>query len=73
MSVGEPNPLAFQMLTKDSILFCQVGHDVLLLAIEPPSQRNDDELPRVKDHRRYFTVSPALQAGQSGSFEAPPN
>jgi hypothetical protein len=51
----------------------RIGHDLLLLAIEPPSQRNYDELPRVRDHRRHSTDSAARQAGQSASFEAPPN
>jgi len=48
--VGEPDPLALQMLPEHPILFCQIGDNVLLLLIQPPGQCKDDQLPCMKDY-----------------------
>ena len=43
--VGQPEALAAQLLTEDTILFLQVADDGLLVPIDPTGCRYDQRLP----------------------------
>jgi len=40
--VGEPDPLASELLTKHAVLLSKVRNGVLLLLVHPPGQYNNE-------------------------------
>ena len=46
LGIGQPKPALPKVLLEDSILFLEVGNDVLLMAIEPAGQRDEEDLER---------------------------
>lgn len=51
LSVREPEGLPAQLLAKDVVLGEQVGDYLLVLAVHPPSQHENEELQRERHHR----------------------
>ena len=45
--VGEPNPLPLEHVLQDTVLLLDVGDHVLLLPVDPASQRHKKKLPRL--------------------------
>ena len=66
--VGEPQPLALELLAENAVLFAQVRDDILLLLIQPTGQCKDDELPCVKD---YKCILPSHQDSGQAELDLP--
>ncbi len=61
--VREANPLAFELAPQDSILFLDVGDDVLLMTVDPASQSYEEHLPRLDWlHERHYTQAEPVVA-----------
>ena len=59
--VGESDPLAVQMLTKDPVFFAKVCDHVLLLPIHPAGQHNEQELPCLHNHGSILPSHPTAR------------
>ncbi len=44
LGVGEPETARTELLAEDAILFLEIVDDVTLLLVDPPSERDDEEL-----------------------------
>jgi len=47
--IGEPKPLSFELILKNTVLFDEIVDDRLLVAIKPACQGNYEEMERLYD------------------------